>query len=228
MKKVLLTSVIGSVLASGVAFAGVDKVYGPAVEQGELELEVRGVHGLDGADDHKVKFGAGYGINDLIFLEGYLVAEKIDGSFKVEDAEIEAKFQLSEQGEYWADFGVLVELEKELDNDKWEFKAGPIIQKQLDNYIVTANILFEKQFGADKSETELETLGSMQVRYRLGENLEPALEYYTDEHTQALGPVLLGKAKLANSKLKWELGLLFGMNDTTNDSTLRWQFEWEL
>lgn len=214
-------------LSSAPAFAGIDKVYSPQVELGELELEMRGTHGLESSDAHEVKFGLGYGVTQTWFVEGYLIAEKEDGSFEIEEAELESKFQLSEQGEYWADFGALVELEKELEHDVWEFKAGPIVQKRMGKFVATANVFVEKQFGDDKTEDELEALGAFQVKYRMGPSLEPAVEYYADEYTQAIGPVLLGDNRFGNSKMKWELGVMFGLNDETEDATLRWQTEFE-
>ena len=218
---------IALAVSSAPALAGIDKVYGPQVEMGELELEMRGVHGLESSDAHEVKLGLGYGVNQTWFIEGYLIGEKEDGSFEIEEAEIESKFQLSEAGEYWADFGALVELEKQLEYDAWELKAGPIVQKRFGKYVATANVFLEKQFGDEKTEDELEALGSFQVKYRMGPSLEPAVEYYADEHTQALGPVLLGNNQFGNSKMKWELGVMFGLNDETEDATLRWQTEFE-
>ncbi|WP_193162403.1 hypothetical protein [Microbulbifer hainanensis] len=214
-------------LSSAPAFAGIDKVYSPQVELGELELEMRGVHGLNSSDAHEVNFGIGYGVTQNWFVEGYLIGEKEDGNFEIEEAEIESKFQLSETGEYWADFGALVELEKKLEEDVWEIKAGPIIQKRVGKIVATANILLEQQFGDDKTEDEVEPLGSFQLRYRMGPSLEPAVEYYADEYTQAAGPVLLGNNRFGNSTMKWELGVMFALNDETEDATLRWQAEFE-
>lgn len=208
------------------AFAGVDKVYSPTVEYGELEIEARGIYDLED-DFYKTKLGVGYGFTDFMFLEAYLVGEKEDGEFEVEEAELEAKFQLSEQGEYWADFGLLVELEGSLEHDKYELKAGPIVQKQFGEWVATTNILLEKQFGDDKTEDEVEALGSFQLKYRMNEALEPAIEYYADEHTNAIGPVLLGFNRFSNSKMKWEFGVLFGLDDETPDATLRWLVEME-
>ncbi|WP_237057282.1 hypothetical protein [Microbulbifer sediminum] len=214
-------------ISSSAAFAGIDKVYGPQVEMHELELEMRGTHGLESSDAHEVKLGLGYGVNQTWFVEGYLIGEKEDGSFEVEEAEIESKFQLSEAGEYWADFGALVELEKKLEYDAWEVKAGPIVQKRVGKFVTTANVFLEQQFGDEKTEDELEAVGAFQVKYRMGPSLEPAMEYYVDEYTQALGPVLLGNNRFGNSKMKWELGVMFGLNDETEDATLRWQTEFE-
>lgn len=215
-----------STLASGAAFAGVDKVYDPYVEQGEVELEARGVHGLD-SGEYKTKVGIGYGVTSRWFVEGYLIGEKEDGDFEVEEAELENKFQLTEQGRYWADFGLLVELEKAFDEDAWETKVGPLVQKQFGQVVATGNLLFEKKFGDDVAESEWETLGSVQLKYRLGPNLEPGIEYYGDEETHAVGPVLLGANPFGMEHVKWEAGLLFGLNDETEDNILRWQLEYE-
>ncbi|WP_410473481.1 hypothetical protein [Guyparkeria sp. TX1] len=213
-------------LASTTAFAGVDKVYDPYVEQGEVELELRGVHGLD-SGEYKTKVGIGYGVTSRWFVEGYLIGEKEDGDFEVEEAEIENKFQLTEQGQYWADFGLLVELEKAFDEDAWETKVGPLVQKQFGKMVATGNLLFEKKFGDDVAQSDWETLGSAQLKYRLSPTLEPGIEYYGSEDTQALGPVLIGANPFGMERVKWEAGLLFGLNDETEDSILRWQIEYE-
>ncbi|WP_322522239.1 hypothetical protein SR882_05020 [Guyparkeria halophila] len=213
-------------LASGTALAGVDKVYDPYVEQGEVELEARGVHGLD-SGEYKTKVGIGYGVTSRWFVEGYLIGEKEDGDFEVEEGEIENKFQLAEQGQYWADFGLLVELEKAFDEDAWETKVGPLVQKQFGDVVATGNLLFEKKFGDDVAESDWETLGSAQLKYRLSEMIEPGIEYYGSEDTQALGPVLLGANPFGMEHVKWEAGLLFALNDETEDSIFRWQLEYE-
>ena len=211
------------------AFAGVDKVYEPYVELNELEIETRGIHQFGDEDSHEVKFGAGYGVSAKWFFEAYLVAEKEPGEdAEVEELEIESRFQLTEQGQYWADFGALVELEKVLEDDVWELKAGPIIQKEFTNkWVGTLNILFEKQFGDDKTEDELETLAAARVKYRMSPFLQPAAEFYTDEHTKALGPVLLGETRWGKTPMKWVIGVLAGLNDDTADTILRWELEWE-
>lgn len=216
-------------LASATAFAGVDKVYDPYVEKGEVELEARGVHDLD-SGDYKTKVGIGYGVTSRWFVEGYLIGKREHGHFEVEAAEIENKFQLTEQGQYWADFGALVELERELDHDVWEAKVGPLVQKQFGAFVATGNLLFEKKFGDDiddHADNGWETLGSAQLKYRLSENIEPGIEYYGDEEAHSAGPVLIGANPFGMERVKWEAGLLFGLNDDSPDSTLRWQLEYE-
>jgi len=214
--------------ASVSAVAGVDKVYDPYVHEGELEIESRAVHKFDDEDEHKIRLGVGYGINSFWFVEGYVIGEKKSGdNFDIADLEIESKFQLTEQGQYWLDAGILIELEKSMDGDIWEIKAGPLFQKQIKDWIITTNFLVEKKFGSDNTEEEVELLGAAQLKYRYSPSLEPAIEYYGDESTHAIGPVLLGNTRWGSTPVKWELGALAGLNDDTADFILRWLLEWE-
>ena len=215
-------------IASVNAYAGIDKIYDPYVHQGEVEIEARGVHKFDDENAHKVKLGVGYGVNAAWFVEGYAIVEQETGnSADIEEVELENKFQLTEQGQYWVDFGLLTELEKVVDEDVWEFKVGPLFQKQIKDWVATANFFLEKKFGSDASENEVEFLGAAQLKYRLSPSLEPAVEYYGDEETHAIGPVLLGKNQWGKVPVKWELGVLKGLNDDASDINFRWLLELE-
>jgi hypothetical protein len=212
--------------------AGVDKVYGPLVEQGEKEIEVRGtfVKDDDAARDgkRKEKYGLGYGVLEHVFVEGYLIFEDQPSEhYKLEAYELETKFQLSEQGQYFVDLGLLAELEKVHDVDLWEFKIGPILQKQFNAWVGTLNLFAERKFGRDNEKNEFELLGAAQVRYRLKPTLEPAFEYYYDENTQTIGPALIGSFTMGNHKTQWEAGVQLGLDDDTPDVTFRWLVEYE-
>ena len=210
------------------ASAGVDKIYDPYVYQGEVEVEARGVHQFDDENAHKVKLGVGYGVNAAWFIEGYAIFEQETGnSAKVEAVELENKFQLTEQGQYWVDIGLLTELEKAVDENVWEFKAGPLFQKQIKDWVATANFFLEQKFGPDAGDSGVEFLGAAQLKYRLSPSLEPAVEYYGDEETHAIGPVLLGKHRFGTVPVKWELGVLKGLNDDAADINFRWLLELE-
>lgn len=214
--------------ASNCAVAGVDKVYDPYVYQGELEIEARGVHMFDNDNEHKAKLGVGYGVNSFWFIEGYAIFEKESGeSADMEAIELENKFQLTEQGQYWVDVGLLTELEKSAESDVWELKIGPLFQKQVKNWVVTGNFFLEKKFGPDNTEGKTDILGAAQLKYRLSPHLEPAVEYYGDRDTHAIGPVLLGRNNLGKTPVRWELGILKGLNDNTADVNFRWSLELE-
>ena len=210
------------------AVAGVDKIYDPYVTEGEIEVESRAVHQFDDDNEHKLKLGVGYGVNSFWFVEGYVIGEKESGEgFNAADVEIENKFQLTEQGRYWIDAGLLMELEKEINEDVWELKVGPLFAKQIKKWVVTTNFFIEKKFGSDDEEHETELQGAMQVKYLLSPSLQPAVEYYGDEKQHALGLALLGKTNWGKTPVKWELGALGGLNNNTPDFNLRWLIEWE-
>lgn len=224
---VLSTAGIGS------AHAGIDKIYGTAVEQGEFEVEMRGVHVVDddfleGASASLV--GLGYGVNATWFVEGYVEVEDLPGeSPEVEAYELENRFQLTEPGEHFADFGLLVEAEKVREQDIVELKGGPLVQKDFGNWTGKANLLFEKQFGDDKTEDEWEFIKRAQLKYRLSPAFEPGIEYHADEDTEAVGLVGMGTIPMGTggNNVKWLLGVYSGLNDETPDTQFRWELEFE-
>lgn len=224
---------LGLYLAGSAAQAGIDKVYSPTVETGEWELELRGTTSRDDNPDrdhqYKQKVGLGYGVAERLFIEGYVITEKEPGEeATIEAFEFEALLQLTEQGEYPVDLGFLTELERERRENVWEVKGGPILQTQAGNWLATANLLLEEKFGRDHDgEEHPEFLGAAQLRYRLMPTIEPAVEYYYDDHTQAVGPVLLGAFRMGRMRIKWEAGVLFGLADETPDQTARWLLEIE-
>lgn len=216
----------------GNAHAGVDKIYGTAIEEGELELEMRGLHVIDDnlgrEGDSAVKIGVGYGASARWFVEGYVEVEDARGEDpEIEAYELENRFQLTEQGEYFADFGLLVEVEKVRELDIIELKGGPLIQKDFGNWTGKANLLVERQFGDDKTEDEWEFIGRAQLKYRMSSAFEPGIEYHGDENTHALGLVGMGMAGSGQGRVKWLIGAYAGLDDDTPDVQVRWELEFE-
>jgi hypothetical protein len=216
-------------LADGVV---IDKIYHPYVQPLEQELEWRSIHQDEqpGTADNKQLHRLAYGrsLSDRLFTEFYLIAEKsADESFKLEAYEIEALWQLSEQGEFWADWGALFELEKEHEEDVWEAAGGLLVEKEWGRWSTTANLFVAYEWGSD-IEDELESTLGLQARYRYSRALEPAVEYYQGEETKAMGPVLLGQVNLgARRQVKWEAGAIFGLDNESPNRTLRFLVEFE-
>ncbi len=218
------------VLADG---ASIDKVYHPYVEQLEWELEWRATFANEdpasGDDDPQVhRLGLGRAVSEFVFVEGYLIGEKTASEgFDLEAYEVEVLWQLSEQGEYAVDYAVLFELEKAHQRDIWETAAVLLLEKEFGRVSTTANVGLIFESGADIDD-ELETALALQARYRYSPRLEPAMEMYLAEDTFGLGPVLAGSERLAPTKaLKWEAGIIFGLDDTTADYTFRAVLEYE-
>ena len=232
----LITALLAQVLLLGTqAFADgsvVDKIYDPYVEALEQELEYRVIvqsdddDALDGVQIHRVGYKRSW--TDRCYTELYLIGERTnDESLQIEGYELENKWQLTEQGEYWADWGLLFELETERDNNIWEYATTLLVSKEWGRWVTTANLGLIYEWGSDIA-NEWETALSMQGRYRLARGFEPALEFYSGDDTKALGPVFVGNIRLGGrKKLHWELGVIFGLDSITADQTYRGMLEFE-
>jgi hypothetical protein len=215
-------------LSCGVAFAdgsAVDKVYAPYVQPLEKELEWR----LTDADGvQKQRLGYGQSVTDKLFVEAYLIGEDTaDNELRLEAYELEALWQLTEQGEYPFDWGVIAEFEWQRDNGDWEAATALITSRTWGRWVATSNLWVKYEWQAD-GDKEFETALALQGRYRLVSWFEPALEFYAGENTRAFGPVAMGDLRLQpGKKLHWELGVLTGLNSQTADVTWRALLELE-
>ncbi|MDT8427237.1 MAG: hypothetical protein RQ757_00555 [Pseudomonadales bacterium] len=211
---------------------GVDKVYLPYVLPLERELEIRTIYQQDGRDSRdglmRVRTGLGRSLSESLFVEVYLITKKEpQGNTSLEGYELETRLQLTEQGEFWADWGLLFEFERERSESITELSSTVLIAREWGRWTSALNLGIEYEFGSD-IENEFETALAMQWRYRFREYLEPAVELYVDEITSALGPVATGLIRTSGQKkLHWETGVLFPLNDRTPDITLRFLIEYE-
>lgn len=202
----------------------IDKVYHPYVQPLERELELR-MTSTEGVQSYH--FGMGQSVSDQLFIEVYLIAKDENNHLQLEAYEIEAKWQLTEQGEYSIDWGLLFELEKEQHDDTWEASAALLMEKQWGRWVGAANVRVIYEWGAE-IEDELESSLALQLRYRYGRNFEPALELYKGEDSLGIGPVFMGDIRLASAKkVHWEVGSILGVDDETPNNTWRLLLEYE-
>lgn len=216
-------------LADGTA---VDRVYDPYVHALEREVEYRFIAQndeqdmLDGLQIHRLGLNKSW--SDRWSTELYLIGKKdYLTDLSVDGYELEAKWQLTEQGEYWADWGLLFEVETERGADVWEYATKLLVSQELGRMVMTANFGLIYEWGDDiKSEWETEL--ALQARYRLRREFEPALELYAGQSTKGLGPVFVGDIPAGGrKKLHWEIGVIFGMDSESPDETLRGMLEFE-
>ncbi len=210
----------------------VDKIYHPYVVAFEKELEWRTIFqdqqaGVDD-DFQKQQLAFGMALGDRWLGEIYLVGTKSENQgFDIEAFELEAKWQMTEQGEFWADWGLLFELEKSAGQNSWEFSTGILVEKEWGDWSGTANLKLSHEWG-DIIKDETDTTIGLQARYRMSKQFEPALEFYGGEDTLAFGPALMGNVKIGIGRsLHWETGLLFGLDNSSPDTTLRALIEYE-
>jgi len=238
------------VLGAGVAGPNVahatHKVYGPNVEYGETEIEYRGHYNFDseaGEDgEHAHVLFVGRGFTPYWFSEIGLESEKEGNEdLKLEAIEWENRFQLTEQGRYWMDVGLLTELEfAARDDDPDEVLLAPLLQKAVSRrWVATLNPRFEREFG-DNAEDEWELGYAWELRNRLRRTLEWGVEGFGetgelgdsepwDEQEHEIGPFVSGSVDLDGPReaLKYQVGLLFGVTDGAPDQRLAWELEYE-
>lgn len=212
------------------ADGGVDTVYHPYVQPLEQELELRMGHGLDAdrRDTETWRLGYGRSLSGRVFVEGYLIGEgRRPDALSLAGYELEALWQLTEQGQYAADWALLGELERADDSERQSGMLSLIGERQWGRLVGTLNAGVGYEWGADVGD-EAETRLALQGRYRYSPRLEPALEFFAAENLRALGPALLGTERLSpGRRLHWEAGLAVGLDHTSPDLSLRGRLEYE-
>ena len=210
----------------------VDKVYHPYVSAMEKEVEFRSIYqrdndpSLNGLQAHRL--GLGYSFTEDWFTEIYLVGEKtLTDEFDTNKVEIEAKLQLTEQGEYAADWGLLFEFGRDFENNIGEFTTALLGEKEFGRWVGALNLFLEYE-SREHLANEFETRLASQIRYRYSRHIEPAIEFYQGQDTTALGPAIMGDIRLGIAKkLHWEAGIMLGLRDSSPDQTFRALVEYE-
>lgn len=214
-----------------IADAPIDRVYHPYVQALEREFEWRISHLDDDPETDRWlrshRFAYGQSVAEKLYVEAYLLAEDSPGeSLEFEGFELEAKYQLTEQGEYWADWGVLFEVERETSENIWEVATAALMEKEVGRTSLAANLRAVYEFGGG-IDNEFELEAAVQWRLRGNPLLEPAVEFYVGDGSKGVGPVLAGAVRLGNTQLKYEAGSIFGMGNDSADVTYRFMLEFE-
>lgn len=93
--------------------------------------------------------------------------------------------------------------------------------------LALSNLKLFEEWGEDSGD-EFESALRLQARYRHARIFEPALELYAGQDSVAIGPAVLGSAIVGVRKaIHWEAGLIFGISNTSPDTTFRLLFEFE-
>lgn len=214
-------------LADGVV---IDRIYDPYVQPLESEFEWRLINERDNNldDIQKQFFGFGKSLSDRWAVEIYAIGLKQGGdSLSFNNYELEAKWQLTEQGEYTFDWGMLFELERQVDENRWEFASSLLTSRDFGRWTATTNIGVLVEWGKQIS-NEVESTLHARVRYRLKQAFEPGFEVHVGQDTVAVGPWIGGLVRLsAGKKLRWELGYFAGFDEQSADQNIKANIEFE-
>jgi len=207
----------------------VDKVYHPYVLPNEREFEWRLMsqqtditNGLD------QRIGYGQSVSEYVTIEFYLVGERDKHTdFGLTAYEIEARWMMTDQGKYWADWGMLFEVEKEHKNDNWEVTTGLLMEKEFGKTSLTINLFAIYEWG-QTIENEWGSELRLNYRYRFAPQFQPAIELYAGDDFIGIGPAITGIQRFDGQKqLKWETGFISEISQSGKDHTLRFALEYE-
>ena len=207
----------------------VDKVYHPYVLANEREFEWRFTSRKN--DDGNVlsqRIAYGHALSEYFMIEAYIIGERDENDdFGLQAYELEGRWMLTDQGQYWADWGLLFEIEKQHRSDAYEVSTGLLFEKEFDRTSLTLNALLIYEWGKD-IQNEFESEFRLKYRYRWLPEFQPAFEIYTGEDYVGMGPAFMGIHRYQGQKqLKWELGFIAGLNGDDKDHTLRFTLEYE-
>jgi hypothetical protein len=207
----------------------VDKVYHPYVIANEREVEWRLMSTQSDTGNRLAqRLGFGYSIAENVALEAYIVAERdLEDNFDVSAYEIEARWMLTEQGQYFADWGAVFELERNTLVNSYELSAGLITEKEFEKTSLTFNLFVIYETG-DQIGSEIETEFRAKYRYRYMPEIQPAIELYAGEDYFGIGPAIMGTHRFkGQEQIKWEAGFIAEIGHSGKDHTLRLSLEYE-
>ena len=226
------------------------------IDFGELEIEHNGAAQFDrkpensGAQSYTLELGTGlttwwhseieFGFGrDAGFSEPTMLTQVVT----------ENTFQLTEQGQYFADLGFYVEYGQSLTRGRHagpnQVTFGPLIAKDIGRTTHTVNLFLTRELGPNQDTHGLDFSYAWQSRWNLWAPLSPAVEIYGDsgvigrsprlsQQQLLVGPVAIGALQLRElglghaGRIKYEVGWLFGATDSSPQGTLRWRLELEV
>ena len=213
------------------------KVYSPLVEEGEIAVEYYHDHIVKSdAVTTQQQFEMEYSFSPMhqvgLYLGMFETSET--KNFEYQKSKLRLLKQYFEQGELPIDIGTYIEYQRynrELNKeDVFEFKL--LLEKSFSNLVITWNPTFVSKIASSDRETEVEN--AARLLYRVKRNFSPAIEYYNSlgnwgdlnsyqNQSHIIGPVIFQKY----GTIKWELGILFGMTDASEDYRAKLVFEKE-
>lgn len=207
----------------------VDKVYHPYVIANEMEVEWRLMSSqTDTINRLSQRIGFGYSVAENVAMELYVIGERDElDNFESSAFELETRWMLTEQGQYWLDWGAIFEIERNTQINSIEASAGLVIEKEFDKTSLTLNwfLIFEE---GSNIESEFETEFRAKYRYRYMPEIQPAIELYAGEEYFGIGPAIMGVHRFEGQRqIKWEAGFITEVSKGVKDHTLRLALEFE-
>lgn len=235
--KTLLAFSLAAALLGNAARADDDFiVYSPYVTEGQSEIEFRSHQQFDAdpdiSNERAYVLSLSHSFTDWWRPEVYVgnYAREPGGPNQLQGYEFENTFQLTTQGEYWADFGFLASYEYNTQpGEKDVLEFGPLFEKRLGRIDQRLNFIWEKELGSG-ADRHYGFRGSYAASYQINAMLEPGFEFYyrPDDTAHQIGPALNGEFTSSHgNEFEYGIAYLFGLNKGAPNRTLALRLEYE-
>lgn len=211
-------------------------VYSPYVTQGQSEFELRGIQqrdanpSLDGARSAEVSVAHAFTSwwRPEIYLGEY---ERAPGQGqRLVGNEFENVFQLTPQGEYWADLGMVLSYGYSREPGVAStLEFGPLLEKRSGRIDQRLNLIWEKQVGGG-ADNKYALRAAYSFAYRVRRAFAPGFELYLRpvDNAYQVGPVLRGElVGTRGTELEYRFGVVFGVNAAAPSQTFLASLEYE-
>ena len=213
----------------------------PIVEEGEHEIDIKYGSTKTRTGEKVAAFSIGYGIavNARWFTELYAKYASSNGERTFDAFAWENRYQLTEQGKYWLDAGLLLEIERPKDRSEgYEVTYGLLLQKEQDRLQYNLNLLLQRHYKSPEFQQTI-LMYQAQAKYRYNPAFEPGIQALGNmgkwnswsggnNANHAIGPAVFGKVSLgAKRKLAYNAAILRGTTLSTPKTTFRLQTEYE-
>lgn len=224
LKRTKVLFVLAALLAGAAFAAPPNQVYRPTVTLLERELEWRALH-LGDIDTTHHALAYATALSPRWMLELAALATTTDERTQWHAYEAELTWQLTEQGEFAYDYGLVWELEHNQNSHATAVGTTLVVARDWQRLNVVANLHIEYEHGP---ENEWEAGVSSQWRYRYARTFEPSFEFYWFEQHHVAGPLITGRQRLAAKRaITWEAGVLAGLDDLSPDWLAKFALEFE-
>lgn len=237
-----IAALAGGLASSGNARAADYQVYAPYVVRGENEVEARTYADWGATSEtgptHGVQIAFGRGLTDRWATEFYGEGEQEYGEhLKLEEFEWENRVQLTPQGKYWLDVGLLNENElPRFGHDPFQTSLGPELARDFGRVTALLDLLVVGQYGSN-AQPGVHLDYRAHLEYRWSRALSPLLEAYggsgvsnvaSGHPRYQLGPGVSGQIQVAAGRVfQWTAVVLFGVTSASPGGTLLVRGEYE-
>ncbi len=211
-------------------------VYSPYVTEGQSEVELRTAQYRDSSTlvdaSRGITLSFAHAFTSWWQPEVYVAKYERDPRHpnQLTGYEFENIFQLTSQGEYWADVGFLASFEYQShlsSANKLEF--GPLFENRLGSFRERLNLIWEKEVGRLREENGTEFRAAYNLSWMWRGDLAPGVDVFArpQDDVYQIGPSISGEWYIGQSELEYDGGVVFPIGSKGPDATLLLRLEYE-